>query len=185
MKKSNKLLSIKIVLIIAAVTLTYIMFTKPKVEYAPFAVKAISSSGNIVESDIVMEGTPESDLMAAHPKGSSVFAKGGLNYIIAKEGEDELFFSLCSTKIIDGKVNVVEGFNPQQDKLKIFCAHNKIMPEDIKIIHDSVESKPVTYVQIQGKHSLTAIALLGNIDIKVDDIILNERWVAPAKAELK
>ena len=49
----------------------------------------------------------------------------------------------------------------------------------MRIIHDQFEGKPVTYVQVQGKHSLTAIALLGDIDIKVEDIILNERWVVP------
>jgi hypothetical protein len=178
MKKS---LFIKVLVIMLAVMTAYSYFIsqKPKVTYVPFATKSEGLELNKVESSKIMTGTPEGDLMIADAGGSDVFAKGGLNYVIAKEGEDNLFYSLCSTKIIYNKVNVVEGFDPKKDKLKIFCAHNEILPEAIRIIHDKFEGMPVTYVQIQGKHSLTAIALLGDIDIKVKDIILNERWVAP------
>ncbi len=177
----NKSWIIKSFIIILAVmvTFSYIQSQKPKVTYVPFATKSEGLELNKVESSKIMTGTPEGDLMIADVSGSDIFAKGGLNYVIAKEGEDTLFYSLCSTKIIDNKVNVVEGFDPKKDKLKIFCAHNEIIPEAISIIHDKFEGMPVTYVQVQGKHSLTAIALLGDIDIKVKDIILNERWVAP------
>ena len=180
MKKSWIIKSFIIILAVM-VTFSYIQSQKPKVTYVPFATKSEGLALNKVESGKIMTGTPDGDLMIADADGSDIFAKGGLNYVIAKEGEDNFFYSLCSTKIIDNKVNVIEGFDPKKDKLKIFCAHNEILPEAIKIIHDKFEGKPVTYVQIQGRHSLTAIALLGEVDIKVKDIILNERWVVPAE----
>lgn len=154
----------------------YILKQKNKVDYSPFAISSDNLDVNIIKPNKVMLGTPEADLMVADLSGSKIFAKGGLNYVKAGLGNDELFYSMCSTKIIDKKVNVIEDFDPKNDKLKIFCAHNKITPEAVKVIHSKFDGKPVTYVQIQGKHNLTAIALLGNIDIKVSDIILNESW---------
>ena len=183
MKKSRKSMILKIVIIslMLLVAISYILSEQPKVKYAPFATNYKDLALNIVESAKIMEGTPEGDLMIASSDGSNIFAKGGLNYIVLKDGEDELYYSLCSTKIIEGKINVVEGFDPNHDKLKIFCAHNKILSNDIKIIHDMFNERPVTYIQIQGKHSMTAIALLGNINIKVEDVILNERWKSDMK----
>ncbi len=149
-----------------------------EVSYTPFAMKADSLGLSEIPIAAVMEGTSEDNLLIAAPKGSKIFAKGGLNYIIANGGADELYYSLCSTKIIDDQVSVVEGFDPKQDKLYVFCGHHEINPKDIKIIHSSFEEQPVTYVQIQGEHAVSAIALLGDIDINAKDIILNKRWEA-------
>ena len=185
MKKSKRSVILKIVIItlMILVAISYILSEQSKVKYAPFVTDYEELALNIVETAKIMEGTPEGDLMVSSTDGSKIFAKGGLNYIVVKDGEDELYYSLCSTKIIEGKVNVVEGFDPKHDKIKIFCAHNKIIPSDIKIIHDMFDGRAVTYVQIQGKHSMTAIALLGNIDINVEDIVLNERWKTDIKKD--
>ena len=142
--------------------------------YHPFSttekeikIKAIPTGKNI-------EGTKENDFIIASTEGSRIFAKGGLNYIVLKNGKDEVYFSLCSTKIINNEVSVVENFDINNDKLKIFCGHHKITPEDISVIHSDFKNKPITYIHIKGKHSDSAFALLGNIDLKVSDIILNE-----------
>ena len=145
-----------------------------EVGYVPFSLKADSLDLKEIPIAEVMEGTPENDLLVADPKGSKIFAKGGLNYIVVNEGADELYFSLCSTKIIDGQVSVVEGFDPNQDKIYIYCGHHEINSKDIKIIHGSFEEQPITYIQIQGEHAMSAVALLGDIDIKVKDIRLNK-----------
>jgi len=144
--------------------------------FEPFAITANGLTLNTIETAAVMEGTPEPELMIASSEGSKIFAKGGLNYVVANTGPDELYYSLCSTKIIEGKVNVIEGFNPKQDKLKIFCAHHEIKPEAISIIHSKFNNLPITYVKVKGQHTDTAIALLGNVDLKAEDVILNERW---------
>lgn len=149
------------------------------VPYEPFAITANGLTLNAIPAAPIMEGMAEGDLMIAAPEGSKIFAKGGLNYVVANAtGMDEIYYSLCSTKIIDGKVNVVENFNPSQDKLIIFCGHHEIKPEEIKIIHTEFQNIPITYVHVVGQHQDTAIALLGNIDIKSEDIILNQRWDA-------
>ena len=185
MKKSKKSIILKMVVVtlMIVVTISYILSEQSKVKYSPFATNSEDLALNVVETAKIMEGTAEGDLMVASGDGSKIFAKGGLNYVVVKDGEDELYYSLCSTKIIEGKVNVVEGFDSKHDKIKIFCAHNKIFSKDIKIIHDMSDERAVTYVQIQGKHSMTAIALLGNIDIKAEDVILNERWKSDIKKD--
>lgn len=178
MKKSSKSMIIKtsVIVLTVLVTLSYMILQKPKVTYAPFATSAEDLDLHVIDTSEIMEGTSEGDLIVASQDGSKIFAKGGLNYVVLADGNDEVYYSLCSTKIVDNKVNVIEGFDIRNDKLKVFCAHHKIIPEEIKIIHDRFEGEEVTYVQVQGKHSLTAIALLGYIPLQVSDIILNERW---------
>ncbi len=155
---------------------TYLYYKDNQLGYEPFAITANGLTLNSIPAAPIMTGTDEGDLMIADPKGSKIFAKGGMNYVVANTGSDEFYYSLCSTKIIEGKVNVIEGFDPKTDKLKIFCAHHEIKPEAIRIIHSKFENMPVTYVEIKGEHSDTAIALLGDIAIKAEEVILNERW---------
>ncbi len=146
--------------------------------YEPFATTSEEIGHlNKIETAAIMEGTHENDLMVAHSDGSKIFAKGGLNYVVAGSGVDEIYYSLCSTKIIDGKVNVIEGFDHTQDKIKIFCGHHEIKPEQIKVSYGKVNNKKVTYIDVKGQHTDTAIVLLGHIHINAEDIILNERWV--------
>ena len=144
--------------------------------YFPFATSAKELKLVPLQTSKIIEGTKEDDYIIGDRTGSKIFAKGGLNYIVLNGGNNQVYFSLCSTKIIDQKISVIENFNPKHDSLKIFCAHHKIFPEQISIIHKEFKNQPVTYVHIKGKESDTAIALMGNIDLKVSDVILNERF---------
>ena len=49
------------------------------------------------------------------------------------------------------------------------------------MIHGKSNNMPVTYVAIKGQHKDTGIVLLGDVDLKPQDVILNERWVAIEK----
>jgi hypothetical protein len=146
--------------------------------YKPFSLSSDTPGYkmNIVRPSVKMLGTSENDLMIAYPEGNKIFAKGGLNYVVAGDGPDELYYSLCSTDIIDGKVGVVEGFNPVEDKVKFFCTKKTVALEDIKIIHDKLDDVDVTYIEVTGGDKISAIALLGDISIEPTDITLNEAW---------
>lgn len=146
--------------------------------YTPFSLSSDTPGYkiNVVRSSVKMIGTSDNDLMIAYPEGSKIFAKGGLNYVVAGSGEDELYYSLCSTDVINGKVGVVEGFNPVQDKIKFFCTKKTVLLEDIRIIHDTLDDTDVTYIEVTGGSKISAIALLGDIPIEANDIILNEAW---------
>ena len=172
-------MAIKLTGVLVAVAAVFFYFKQEKINYEPCATKVEDVNLSTVETSSEMVGNNgANELFIAAPDGSRIFSKGGLNYIVAGDGADEIYFSLCSSKIIDGKVMVIENFNPAQDKIKIFCGHNKIKLDQIKVIHDEFEGKPVTFVEVTGKKSVTAIALLGDVDIKPEDIILNESFVA-------
>lgn len=185
-KKSQTSLIVKLAIVVIVVGAVF-FYAKSKrqnaVEYAPCATTANGLTFSVIETGPEMVGSSENaELFIAATEGSKIFAKGNLNYIVDNTGPDELYFSLCNSKVIDGKVTVVENFDPTQDKIKIFCGHDKVTPEQISIIHDEYEGMPITYIQVQGKNDITAIALLGNIDIKVEDIVLNESFMPAAAA---
>lgn len=144
--------------------------------YHPFATSEKDLKIEPLPTSINIEGTKENDYIIASPEGSRIFAKGGLNYITLKDGKDQVYFSLCSTKIINNEVSVIENFDLKNDKLVIFCGHHKIEPNQVSVIHSNFQNQPVTYVNIKGKHSDSAFALLGDIDLKASDITLNERF---------
>jgi len=170
------IVEILIAIVIIAIYFYYKNNQENLITFEPFAISANRLTLDSIPSTAVMEGTAEGDLMIAAPEGSKIFAKGGLNYVVGNKGNDEFYYSLCSTKIIDNKVNVVEGFDPKNDKIKIFCGHHPIKIEDIKVLHSKFKDTDITYIFIKGEHVDSAIALLGNINITPEDIVLNERW---------
>lgn len=168
----------------ASVVLGYLKIAEKKhseVNYKPVAL-SMEAFKDYQEHEIVAinssktEGTPENDLIIACAEGGKIFAKGGLNYMVAGLGVDKFYFSLCSTDIIDNKVGVIERF-AANDFIHLFCTKKIITKNDVQIIHDNTEEQNITYIQVQGDDKISAIALLGNIDIKVEDIVLNEKWV--------
>lgn len=107
------------------------------------------------------------NIMIADPKGSYIFSKGGLNYMVAGEGADKFFFSLCSTKPRDDYTSVIENFNPVEDKIFFFCTKKSIREEDVRVIIQP----NLTTVEVQD----TAIVLIGAYDL-TESIILNTKW---------
>lgn len=178
LKKNNSLVLIATVFCISVLSLYfYYKSQNQRPNYQPCAVEANGLSLPTVPSSSEMIGSiEESELFIASPEGSKIFAKGGVNYIVANSGSDEFYFSLCSSKIIEGQVSVIEGFDLEKDKIIFFCGHSKIKHDQVRIIHDEYEGTAITYVEVQGKHSITAVALIGNIDIKSTDIILNKPY---------
>lgn len=177
MIKKNK--SLVLLLTVSFVTILAVYFYNKSdqqlTNYAPCATEANGLNFPSVQSATEMEGSiEESELFIASPEGSKIFAKGGLNYIVANTGPDEFYFSLCSSKIIEGQVSVIEGFDSSKDKIVFFCGHSKINYDQVRIIHDEYEGIEITYVEVQGKQTVTAVALVGNIDLKPTDIILNK-----------
>ncbi len=149
---------------------------KKQINYKPFALSANVLDLNIIKTTSLMKGTPENDLMIADENGSSIFAIGGLNYMIAGPGSDKFYFSLCSTDIIDGKVGVIEGFDIDLDKIDVFCTKTDVYKHMITIFHNQVDGRDYTYIQVCGQEKCSAISLVGNIPLTVDDIVLNDRW---------
>ena len=159
------------------------IFLKPS-NIELISCKAFASPTNIadhklnsIEASDRTKGTPEGDLIKVAENGSSIFAIAGLNYMIAGPGADKFYFSLCSTDIIDGQVGVIEGFDINLDKISFFCTKTEVHKEMISIFHDQqAHDQEYTYIQVCGREKCSAIALIGNIPLNVDDLILNERW---------
>lgn len=150
----------------------------PNIIYKPFSLSIdnLNPSINKFYNVTKIKGTSESDLIISNPSGSAIFAIGGLNYLVAGKGPDAFYFSLCSTDIIDNKVSVIEGFNVLEDQVVFFCTKAIIHPEDITILHETVNNTDITYVHVVGNEKNSSIALIGNIELNNSDIILNEKW---------
>jgi hypothetical protein len=163
------------------------------IDCLPFATSLAEAENqedmNIVTSQSVMEGSYGNDIMLADEKGSKMFADGGLNYMIASPAEDEFSFSLCGIKIEDKTLevititNVIEGFNPIQDKIKFFCMEHNLEPANFEILHDSINGMDMTYIYIHvvdkavhEEDDDAFIALVGNLEINSSDFVLNEAW---------
>jgi hypothetical protein len=116
----------------------------------------------------VMVGNDQNNILIADPNGSKIWAKNGLNFMVAGEGHDTFYFSLCSTKIIDNKVSVIKNFDQNNDKLKFFCTKYEIQPNDILIQHHDDS----TCIEVKGATDTSAICLLNNVDIHPSDIII-------------
>lgn len=130
------------------------------------------NSATIIEAAAKMEGTTGSDLMVAFPEGSKIFSINGTDYLVAGPGEDQFYFSLRST----AEVDVIEGFDPKMDKIFFFFSENEINPENVSIYHQKQDDIDLTFIKVQGNEKTSVIALLGNIEITTDDIVLNQRW---------
>lgn len=104
-----------------------------------------------------------------------IFGKGGLDVFILNKANDHLFFSMCSTKIIDGQVSSIYGFDTGNDKIYLFCTKKDVSKQDI-VIHSN---GTVTYIEVAGKFEKTAIALHGSYDNEevLDSLVLGERYI--------
>jgi hypothetical protein len=156
-----------------------------EISYKPFIVStsglskivlSTTTSGlgkaiNVIEATSKTKGSSEGDLIFAHPDGSKIFAGADLNYIVAGPGPDIFHFSLCNDEM-----SVIQEFDPRQDKISYACTKTTIYPENITILHETIEEQEVTYVHVAGNEKISAIALLGNIPLTVDGVLLNQLW---------
>lgn len=129
-------------------------------------------SATEIKSSTKMKGTVGSDVMVAAPEGSKIFAIHGADYLVSGPGKDQFYFSLCNTEEID----VIEEFNPKMDKIFFFCTKTEIIRENISICHQQQEGVDLTFIKVQGNAKTSVIALLGNVEVATDDIVLNQRW---------
>ncbi|RST63194.1 hypothetical protein [Candidatus Aquarickettsia rohweri] len=135
------------------------------------------SQFTVMASHLLTEGTSKNEkFIVPENTKSKIFGKGGLDSFILSSGKDHLYFSMCSTKIIDGKVSTIWNFNPSEDKVYLFCTKKELAPEDVHLDKDH----GVTYIVISGKFEETGIAVYMENDSDeltlVDNIVLNERF---------
>ena len=131
---------------------------------------------------ICIKGTYESEYFVLPNQPNYVFGGGGLDLFRASPNEDHFFFSMCSTKITNDRVATIDGFDPQNDKIYLFCTKQDVEAKDISIEYS--EDKDATFIIIAGKFERTAIALTGNHTDIMDNIhipgeaqiVLNEKY---------
>jgi len=121
----------------------------------------------------IMEGIKH-NLFIADVKGSKIFSKAGLNYIVGNEGKDSFFFSLCTTKVHNDQTSVVHNFEDMKDKIYLCCSKRVINPEDIHIYYN--KDNDFTLLMVDHPTDNIAISFLGNHELS-QDIILNEKWI--------
>ena len=130
----------------------------------------------VMASNLLTIGASENEkFIIPENTKSKIFGKGGLDSFILSSGEDHLYFSMCSTKIIDGKVSTIWNFNPSEDKIYLFCTKKELALKDVHLDKDH----GVTYIVISGKFKETGVAVYMENDsdeLTLDNIVLNERF---------
>ncbi len=152
-----------------------------KKDYVPFSLIKDDwvDLPQIPTGRIMVDNDPNNNLLVASPEGSKIFSKGGLNYLIGNNEKDEFFFSMCSTKAYNGKTNVIAEFEDNKDKINLFCSKRTIEKQDIHIYYN--QDYNTTFLTISNNPSgEIAIAVLGEHPGLLDDVYLNQKWVAEA-----
>lgn len=119
-------------------------------------------------------GSSKDELFILPKQEMYAFGKGGKDVFILKDAPDNLFFSKCSTKIIDGKVATIYNFDSKEDKIYFFCSKQKLNPDNISTWHNTPQN--VTYIEVTGDFEKTAIAIVGNHPNLEENIILNQNY---------
>jgi len=128
------------------------------------------------------------NLMIALDIGGYLFSKEGTQYLVAGNGQDNFFFSMCTTKIIDNQISVISNFEDHKDKVYLFCTKIPVFASDIYSYFDA--SQNLTIVEIHSAkfgdttttvtdHTATlrsAIGIFGNHPQIIDDIITGQKW---------
>jgi hypothetical protein len=120
------------------------------------------------------EGSTQNEIFTLTKPINHIFGKGGLDILVLGDGEDHLYFSMCSTKIINGYVSTIHNFDRQHDTIHLFCTKKQLSPNDVSVKYNSHEN--VTYIIIAGNFEETAIAVVGNYPNLLDNIDLNTKY---------
>ena len=108
----------------------------------------------------------QNNFMVADKNGSHIWSKN-LGFVVLGDGPDNIYYSLCSTAIIDGIVGVVKNFNQEQDKIHFFCSLKSPTHDEIEIKHKEFNSESYTCIEVREQ---TAVCLLGDINLTSQDI---------------
>lgn len=141
-------------------------------DYTPQKYTDFESNVAIIDSAPVMIGNTEhNNYMAADEEGSIIWPKN-IAWVKTSKESDDIFYSLCTSKITDGKVGVIENFNLQEDRVWFFCSKNPVLKQDIVINHQVFDSQEFTCIEVKQE---TAVCLLGNIDILEENIGITDK----------
>ena len=134
-----------------------------------------------IESSPRMEGDEHDNILVAHPEGSQIFPGLGINVVYAGVGQDNIYFSMCKTQVIDGKSTIIKNFDPTQDKVTLFCSQRMIELDDISYDYDPENDE--TYVKVTNNvnpkdgspYKDLFFIIEGDHDAGLD-IVLNQKW---------
>ncbi len=151
-------------------------FSDVNLSYKPFALNIEQTqSSNVSKTptiQIMIGDDDKNNLLIADPKGSQIWAKGGLNFIQANKGDDVFYFSLCSTKVIDNQVSIIKDFDREHDVLNFFCSKYHIQSKDINIKHINHLEEKNTCIEVKGATDTSVVCLIGDISLQPGDIII-------------
>lgn len=140
-----------------------------------------------INTDGPYEGSAMADLYTASKKGGCFFGKGGLDVMIANEGLDRFFFSLCSTRIINGLTANIENFNQNinpeiRDEIHVFCTKLQVKQTDLSLefVEKTDTTLPYTKLMIDNNNvkeePVVAISVTGYHPDLLQYVHLNLKW---------
>jgi hypothetical protein len=148
-----------------------------KFEYKPSTGNP-TNSFYIVDSAEKMIGDSDlNNLMVTNEDTKHIWAKNIaiIDLTESKSNEVNIYYSLCSTKITDGNVGTIKGFNKELHKVNFFCSINSPSSEEFFINHKNFNDQPHTCFEVRKD---TAVCVAGNADIDTSYIgITNKTYV--------
>jgi hypothetical protein len=130
-----------------------------------------------IESSKKMVGDPGlNNSMTANEDTKHIWSKNiGIIDLEKATGEVQLYYSLCSTKITDGKVGVIKNFNKEAHKINFFCSKSSPSTEEMLIVSKNSDNQGYTCIEVRES---TVVCLVGKVDININDIgITNKTYI--------
>lgn len=140
-------------------------YSTNKLSYKPLSsndLAGLSFFGRVPSKKII--ANPEKvNLIYANEHGSDIWSKN-LSMINLANGKDNVYFSLCSTKIYEEKVSTIKNFDPKNDKIWFFCTQKPVSINEIII--NKISNPGFTCIEVRD----TAVCVEASDDFSLDNI---------------
>lgn len=117
------------------------------------------------------------NIMIANEYTKHIWAKNIAIVDLEKTTNNEIniYYSLCSTKITDGKIGIIKGFNKNIHKINFFCSKNSPNYNEFFINHQKFNNQEFTCIEVRQD---TAVCIEKYIDISSSEIgITNKTYI--------
>ena len=145
-------------------------YSSNKLSYKPLSSNDLESMAFLAHypSKKIIANPEKVNLIFAHENGGDIWSKN-LSMINLANGKDNIYFSLCSTKIYEEKVSTIKNFDPSNDKIWFFCTQKPVSVNEIRI--DNNSNPGFSCVEVRD----TAVCVQSSGEFTMDNIGVTDK----------